>query len=233
MQQLADLGSLPPVQRPQFADTVFEALHRKILYLELPPGTRLSEVNVASAMGVSRQPVRDAFYRLSKLGFLTIRPQRATYVSPISIEAVMQARFVREAIELACIRAACVVLSEEDFTALEAILTQQEQALAERESKIFHDLDDRFHREICIRSGHGFAWEVLRENKAHMDRVRFLSLSFAREEAHHDHWHIIDALRARDIEASVSRMSDHLSRIKLDLPRIRAEHAAYFEDAAA
>jgi DNA-binding GntR family transcriptional regulator len=29
-------------------------------------------------MGVSRQPVRDAFWRLSQLGFLTIRPQRAT-----------------------------------------------------------------------------------------------------------------------------------------------------------
>ena len=40
------------------------------------------------------QPVRDAFWRLSQLGFLTIRPQRSTEVSAISERAVQQADVV-------------------------------------------------------------------------------------------------------------------------------------------
>ena len=69
------LPAIEPVGRPSVADHVFDELRREILTLELAPGTKLSEVEVATQMGVSRQPVRDAFYRLSKLGFLLIRPQ--------------------------------------------------------------------------------------------------------------------------------------------------------------
>ena len=77
-----DLPSLETVRAPSAADQIFAALYRQVLTLELPPGSRLSEAEVARRMGVSRQPVRDAFWRLSQLGFLTIRPQRATTVSP-------------------------------------------------------------------------------------------------------------------------------------------------------
>ena len=107
------LQALEPVGRPLVADAVFEQLHRQILSLELPPGAKISEIDVARAMGVSRQPVRDAFYRLSKLGFLHIRPQRATSVSVISERAVFQAQFIRTAIEAETVRVACAQLTEE------------------------------------------------------------------------------------------------------------------------
>ena len=52
--------------RPETAaDQVFETLYRQVVTLELPPGSRLSEVEVARAVGVSRQPVRDAGCRSS------------------------------------------------------------------------------------------------------------------------------------------------------------------------
>lgn len=57
---------------PSTADLVHEELYRQIVALELPPGTRISEQEVARRIGSSRQPVRDAFYRLSKLGLLEV-----------------------------------------------------------------------------------------------------------------------------------------------------------------
>ena len=101
------LPLLEQTSRPSVADMVFDELHRQILSLDLLPGTKISEVEIAKAMGISRQPVRDAFYRLSKIGFLIIRPQRATTVSKISLHAVLQARFIRTAIELETARVAC------------------------------------------------------------------------------------------------------------------------------
>ncbi len=224
------LSVLEPIQRPSIADSVFDELHRQILRLELPPGTKLSEFDVARALGVSRQPVRDAFYRLSKLGFLTIRPQRATTVSAISERAVLQARFIRMAIELETARVACERLTEADFSAMEAILAQQERAVAARDPAAFHDLDDQFHRELCERAGVGFAWETAREMKSHMDRVRYLSLSFASERAFEEHKDILAAIRARDAERATQMVRLHLSRILDQIVRIRAEHAAYFAD---
>lgn len=223
------LKVLEPIQRPSVTDTIFEELHRQILALDLPPGTRMSEVDVARIMGVSRQPVRDAFYRLSTLGFLTIRPQRATVVSPISEAAVMQARFIRSAIEAETVRMACARLQPGDFAALDEILARQHDAVEARDAVAFHALDDLFHREICARSGHGFAWEIIRENKAHMDRVRFLSLSFASQDAFGDHLKVMAALRARDAAQAMEAMHAHLARIKVQIRRIRAEHEAFFE----
>lgn len=229
MSDIAALKVLEPIARPSVADGVFDELHRQILSLDLPPGMKLSEVDVARALGVSRQPVRDAFYRLSKLGFLTIRPQRATIVSHISDEAVMRARFIRSAIEAETVRMACERLTGADMDALARILDDQARAVAADEPLAFHALDDRFHREICARAGTGFAWDIIRENKAHMDRVRFLSLAFASREALDDHLRIMAAIRARDAEAAVAAMRVHLARIKGQIGRIRSEHASYFE----
>jgi DNA-binding GntR family transcriptional regulator len=229
MPNAALMKVLEPISRPSVTDAVFEELHRQILALELPPGTKMSEVDVASAMAVSRQPVRDAFYRLSMLGFLTIRPQRATIVSPISEAAVMQARFIRSAIEAETVRLACERLTTADMHALEALLDGQRQCADARDAVGFHTLDDQFHREICLRTGNGFAWDIIRENKAHMDRVRLLSLSFGSYDALGDHVSVMAAIRARDASLAMERMRSHLTRIKTQIRRIRDENESYFE----
>ena len=225
-----ETGHVAAAARTSAADGVFEILHDRILTLDLPPGTKVSEADMAAAMGVSRQPVRDAFYRLAKLGFLTIRPQRATTVSVISTRAVMEAQFVRTAIEAETVRIACAALTTGDLHALQALLDRQGQAVAAGDKPGFHALDDRFHREICERSGHGQVWDIIREQKSQMDRVRFLSLAFASGDAYGDHLAVFAALAARDVVAAVDLMRQHLGRILAQIRRIRAEHGQFFAE---
>lgn len=226
------LQVLERIQRPSVSDSVFEELNRQILTLVLAPGTKLSEVEVAQALGVSRQPVRDAFYRLSKLGFLTIRPQRATVVSLISERSVKQARFMRTAIELETVRSACTELTDPDFERLSALLDEQEDAVRAGVTERFHHLDDQFHREICERSGHGYVWDTIREHKAHMDRVRYLSLSFASEQACKEHHEILTAIKARNEKAATTALRQHLTHILDQIVQIRASHPSYFTEEA-
>ena len=222
------LSVLTPLNRMSVADSVYDELHRQILTLELKPGAKISEADVARALAVSRQPVRDAFYRLSKLGFLNMRPQVATTISLISKEAVMQARFIRSAIEVETVKTACDLLNEEDLDMLEDLLERQSRAMKTGEAEEFHALDDQFHKEICDRAGLGFAWDLIRENKAHMDRVRFLTLAFASQSAFGGHVKILKCLRARDKDEAAMHMQAHLSEIKKMLPRIRQVHPDYF-----
>lgn len=229
MTDILQFPAIGSALRPSVTDEVFRELHQQVLSLALKPGAKLSEVEVARAMGVSRQPVRDAFYRLSKLGFLLVRPQRATTVTLISPEAVMKARFIRTALEVETIRVAATSLGKADLDALGDNLAAQREAVAADDRRRFHDLDDRFHKEICDRSGAGFAWDLILENKGHMDRVRMLSLAFASKAAYDDHAAIYEALRARDEEASVAAVRLHLGRIRDLIDRIRASNAQYFE----
>lgn len=216
-----------PSRPATVSEQVFEALHRQIVTVELPPGTRLSEAEVARAMAVSRQPVRDAFWRLSQLGLVVVRPQRATVVSPISPSAVMQARFVRTAIEIETLRLALGRFGPAEFAELDAILAEQAEAIGGEERERFHALDDAFHRRIGALAGVGHVWALIRENKAHTDRVRLLSLTSGADLALADHRAILAALRAGDGEGAAAAMRQHLGRIVDILARIREEHADY------
>jgi len=230
---MADPVAMPQLDtgtRPSVADQVFEELRRQVLSLELTPGTKISEVEVAKAMGVSRQPVRDAFYRLSKLGFLLIRPQRATTITLISAAAVMQARFIRAALEVETVRLAATRLTDADLVALDAILARQREAVDHRDRATFHEYDDLFHHDICARAGVAFAWDLISENKGHMDRVRLLTLSFALEVAYRDHVRIFEALQARDPDRSADMMRAHLNRIVQQIERIRDANHEWFAD---
>ena len=90
-----------PQTRVNAASQLADRLRAAIMDNSLPPDTRLSEVETAQQYGVSRQPVREAFIALAGQGLLDVRAQRGTFVTRISLAAVMDARFVREAIEAA------------------------------------------------------------------------------------------------------------------------------------
>lgn len=103
-------------QRRTTADEIFDQLQADIVAMRLPPGTKVSESEVAKQHGVSRQPVREAFIQLNNLGLLQVRPQKATLVRKISIQGILNARFIRTAVEIEVMRDACKSATEKDFS---------------------------------------------------------------------------------------------------------------------
>ncbi|WP_425074517.1 GntR family transcriptional regulator [Sagittula sp. S175] len=226
------LASLSVAPQKSATDLVFDTLYNAVISLQLPPGTRVSEADVAAQLNVSRQPVRDAFFRLSKLGFLLIRPQRATLITKISRKAVMDAAFIRTAIECECLREATTRMTPEAARQLQASLNAQEAALDSSDPTVFHALDDSFHRILATIAGHRPAWDLIAEQKAHMDRIRFLTLSGERQRSvYGEHKAIVEALVAGDAAAAESNLRTHLGDIGNVLARVSAQHADYFDEA--
>ena len=233
---VTEIKPLPQLAEPRartITDQVFEVLYQRVVNLTLPPGSRLSEAEVAAQMGVSRQPVRDAFYRLSQLGFIQIRPQRATTVTVISEEAVLRAYFIRAALEEAVMRDAARVLTPADHDALDKLIQQQRATLDTGSNEDFHELDDRFHKLICDAAGLEFVWTLVKENKGHMDRARFLSLSFGAPRVVDEHAEILDALRQRDGERAAAAVRVHLSQISAIIGRLKQDRPEMFEPSVA
>ncbi|WP_165351903.1 GntR family transcriptional regulator [Salipiger sp. IMCC34102] len=210
-------------------DGVFSSLYNAIITMELPPGTKLSEAEVARQFDLSRQPVRDAFFRLSQLDFLTVRPQRATRVTQISEQAVVDATFVRTALEAECLARVCERVEAADLARLDANLAAQAEASGEDAISRFHALDEEFHELLCTIAGHAHVWDVIRRQKAQTDRVRWLSLSKTRRsEVLADHRAIRDAVAASDRASADARLRDHLGHILRVLPGIREAHRHCF-----
>lgn len=211
-------------------DLVFQKLYEAVISLQLPPGTKVSETEVARQLEVSRQPVRDAFFRLSNLGFLLIRPQRATLITRISEQAVRDAMFVRLAIEVECLRVAIARLSEDDIHRIQANLDDQKEALDQTNLTAFYAADDRFHALLCDIAGRPRAWTLIQSQKAHMDRVRYLNLTEGRRvKVMAEHDAVFEAIRTGNAALAETRLRAHISDIGSILADQRQRFPDYFE----
>ncbi|KQI68437.1 GntR family transcriptional regulator [Loktanella sp. 3ANDIMAR09] len=225
------LPLLRQIPQPTVADQVFDALRQRILTLELPPNTKISEAEVSKLMGVSRQPVREAFKRLAKLGFLHIRPQSSTTVSLISEEAVLRARFIRTALEVKTCRTACETSTPQKLAPLHALIARQKEAIAAQDRDLFHALDEEFHIAICGLADVPFVWDIIQDSKAHMDRIRMLSLNTTSQKlALQEHVAILDAISARDADTAEAAMTGHLSRIVVVIEELKKEQRSFFQE---
>lgn len=219
-------------ERRTSADDVFERLRSDIVSLRLAPGTKLSEVEVAKQSDVSRQPVREAFIRLSNMNLLHVRPQKATLVRKISVQDILNTRFIRTAIEVEVVRKACGVADERSLKNLDSNLKQQKRAANRKETDRFHELDYEFHRLICAAADCEFAFAAIAENKSHVDRLCMLSLANkgGMLELYQDHSAIFEALKKRNENDIVAMTRLHLSRLDETLESARANQPDYFED---
>nr|WP_229672216.1 GntR family transcriptional regulator [Pullulanibacillus camelliae] len=158
-------------------ELTYETLKRLILNLELKPGTKLSEKEVAEKLQVSRTPVREAFLKLSQEELLEIYPQSGTFVSFIDLEHVEEARFVRENIERAIVREACKEFSEDYLFQLETNIATQDLSSNKGNYSRMYQLDDEFHRLLFYGCGKVRSWNMLQQMNSHFNRLRILRLS--------------------------------------------------------
>ncbi|AWN49084.1 GntR family transcriptional regulator [Methylobacterium terrae] len=213
------------------AERVEASLRRSIIALDVLPGTRLSEQEIAARHGVSRQPVREAFIGLSRTRLVEVRPQRGTVVAKISVPRLMQARFVREAIETAVVRRACETFDPASRRRIDDLVALQAERAGAGDHAGFQRADTLFHAALAEGAGCALAWEAVQDVKAHLDRACQLTLSDAAAMLPlvDQHRAILAGLDARDPEAAAAAMRHHLWEIVRALPRAEARYPDLFE----
>jgi DNA-binding GntR family transcriptional regulator len=225
-----NLTNRPEVIDPSRAVSpqLFSFLRDRIVRSDLAPGTRLSEVEIAAHYNTSRQPVREAFIKLSEAGLIEIRPQRGSFVRRIDIASVLAAQFVREAVEADIVRAAAERITDEQARELDSILAAQRDGVDGAPSA-FMALDETFHRTIATIAGQGAGWGFLESLRIQMDRVRHLSASqLPREALVVQHTEIAEVIKAGDADGAEQKMRQHLRRVLDDIPVVTAAKPEFF-----
>ena len=219
-------------ERRTSVDVVFDDLYDAIVTLEMLPGAKISEAEIAAKFGVSRQPVRDAFSRLDNLGLLLIRPQKATEVKRFSLYEVTKSRFVRSSVEAEVLRRAADCATEADGKLLDSNLARQALAVDDGNYEEFADLDYAFHKTLCAIAKVEFAFEVISFEKSRVDRLCRLSLSKEDRMGQllEDHRAIAEGIKAGDRERAVEAGMLHLTRLDATIDAIFARNPEYFED---
>lgn len=204
-------------------------LRERIIENDLVPGDRVSETDISTAYGVSRQPVREAFIKLSDQGLLVVRPQRGTFISRINYVAVLDARFLREAIEADIIKILAVNADAALCTELEKQLAAQREC-GDNDAQKFIALDDLFHQTLADAAGKSGTWKQIEGLKTQMDRVRYLSLSkFPVANLVKQHATVVANIKKQNVAKADQSIRLHLREVLRDLPQIVAANPDFFE----
>lgn len=215
--------------RESRADTVFRALLDQISSVRLKPGDALSKDEIASELGVSRQPVTDAVNRLASMGLVTVVPQVSTCVARISATEVLASAFLRSAVEAQVVHELASRHRPATIDSLRSQLAEQAKLLGREDIDGFHEADDAFHRLLAELAGLPALWEQTAAARLHLTRVRRLGLPRAGRMAvsYAEHTTVVDEIEAGRPRKAANAISRHIRYNEGELRRIQKEHPQY------
>lgn len=191
----------------------YSELRRLIVSGEFPPGTFLSERQLAVQLGMSKTPVHVALERLESEGFVTISAQQGIVVRGLSVEDIVDHYELREAVESWVVRKLAGKLSDDQKAELQANLKQQHEAIEVWDmAKLMH-LDQQMHFLLCSYLNNReitSTMERLRD-KIHQVIMRVTDTDRTRPaESTAEHVEIIQAVFVGDSERAANLMTEHL-----------------------
>ncbi len=196
--------------------TLTEALIEVIVNGELPPGSKISEPELAKRYQVSRGPLREAIMRLEGLGLIEREAHVGARVITLSPDKLVELYAVREALEGMAARLAARYMSQEEILSLEMLLAKHSAHIDQVEgASYFHQEGDfDFHYRIIKASRNQKLIALLCDELYHLLRMyRYQSpRSQSRpEEALNEHKFILQAIVNRDEELAEMLMRRHIS----------------------
>lgn len=209
----------------------FRILRDNIISLELQPGSSISENELSREIGVSRTPIREAIIDLHNALIVEIYPQRGSVISLIDSDLVEESRFLREVLDVAVIRLACLVATPDDIRRLEENVKLQEFYLQNFMADKILELDNEFHRMIFAVAKKERIYGMKSTMMIHYDRVRTLSLVAVKDvKIVNDHRAMMEAIRDRDEETAENLVRKHLSRYTIDKEEIKKQYPQFFKE---
>jgi DNA-binding GntR family transcriptional regulator len=200
------------VDKATLTERVYQSLRDDIVSNRLLPDTPLQEATVASALEVSRGPVREAMRRLEAEGLINLIPRRGAVVRSLSPEEFLDAYRVREALEVLAIRLATGRIGADHLDQLNGLHQQMERHAAREEVDAFFGVNTRFHALFVEQSGNPKLQEIYFPlvNQMIRYRMRSLSLRGGMQRSCEEHQAILEAVREKDPEKAAHLLSEHI-----------------------
>ena len=197
-------------RRASGGQLVYTELRRRILDLDLQPGQRLYEPELAAALQVSRTPLREALRLLLAEDLLDQLPTGGMVVRQLSAGEIEELYTVRAALE--------GLMAAEAARRMDPVTRSRLTALVDRNAKLVELPDDAmnaghdFHLAIAEVAGHGWASRLHGQVDGQMARYRaFTNHSQERRTAAlAEHRGILEALMAGDVDRSRSLAEAHV-----------------------
>jgi DNA-binding GntR family transcriptional regulator len=187
-------------------DDAYHRLRGWIIEGTLQPGEVLRDQDIASSLGVSRTPVREALRRLEDEGFVETALNRWTRVTPLDLSKAEETYVIIEALEVLAMQTAHGRLTPEDRQRMIDANRAMRKAAEQRDATTALIADDSFHEVWIHRAGNMELSMLLSQLKSKVRRIElayFDAASRARE-SFREHVAIVQALHKQSFSGAVA-----------------------------
>lgn len=206
-------------------DDVFDILHKRIIAGEVRPGEWLRQDDIASQLGVSMTPVREALDLLVASGLAEREPYRGVRVVELSHDEMLDAYGLRILLEPAAARLASEAATQPQVEELKRLLVGTLELVRLEDMSRLRELSRQFHAQVVTMSGSPLLTRLYGIAAAKFPDWMLYEAMFRHPEAlteslraeQNQHRAILDALAARDPEAAARTSLDHILSLGKDL----------------
>jgi DNA-binding GntR family transcriptional regulator len=207
-----DAAAAIALRRTQSLTAIVQGeVERMVLSGELKAGERINEQALATKLGVSRGPIREATRALERAGLLSSVVNQGVFVRQIDDEEAKEIYDVRSVVFGFICKHLAGHITAEQTQALLALVTEMDAAIALADSTAYYQLNLRFHDTIADFAQHGRAKQTYEAliKETHLLRQSSLVAPEKMRESNAEHAAIVAAIAAGDGETARSLAEAH------------------------
>lgn len=203
--------TLEPIKLKSLREHVHDSLRQAIIAGRLKAGIRLNERQLASELGISTSPLKEALRQLESEGLVRTEARRGTFVT-FSARQAEEMTLARAALESIIARQAAKHGTEEALGMLGSIIEEMRTALASGDVQDLIVLNEKFHDAIHEASGCEYLRRLQNAQRMydHAARVTVLSREEVRRASFLEHEAIMQAIVTRDTDRAERLMREHI-----------------------
>ena len=215
---LADLAAEELDRSSPAQGFAYAVLRAAILRSVLPPGTPLKHRDIASQLGVSHTPVRDAIRLLASRGLVSVSPSGDPSVAPLSIAEAGELFAIRIILEPAALQTALPKMNARILVEADYVLSISDR---ETDPDVWSGLNSRFHTLLYSASGFPRLGSMIAEAAAEASRYVRLYAGDAnlRAASQREHALLLDACRKEQERLAMDILTTHLTNARDRLVR--------------
>ncbi len=197
--------------RRSLRQAAYENLRRGILESRYPPGSLLSENQLADELNISRTPIREALRDLATAGLVRILPQRGVVVSELTVQDAVEVYQIRQQLECFAARLAAERMTEPQRVGFIADHSMALAHLAAGDQRLAYDFSVMMHIRIIDMARNARLTQIMNQLADQTHRFGLLTLRNGRAApAIGEHGEIIAAISAQDGDLAERLMRGHL-----------------------
>ena len=150
------------------AEQAYQSLEKKLVTLELPPGTQVSEGQLIDLTGFGRTPVREAIQRLAQQELFTVLPRKGLVVTPVSRASMVHVLEARKPLERVVVQRAALNASDSQRSDIAAIARRL--TISHDSFEDFLKLDTELDHLLDICAGNPFVSTAVSPLRSHCRR---------------------------------------------------------------